>query len=177
MNPLKIFQIFREWRARRSLAKYVSMVTNSWLQTSSEIPVDVQHLEGFRGLASTSLMDRKLIRLIGRLEVKSPIEVTTTAAVYDLSNCTLVAHCLPVLVVRGFSNCFSEVSIELLPGADPLPVETLEAHEHPSGEAVISGYIDTGSAFLDFSIRTPEVVTILDSCSATKPKAPEAVLD
>lgn len=135
----------------------MAAATANWQRLADTAPVVIETLEGLRAIIRSGVVNNKLVKVVGTFDVRIPIEISSVGTLYDFSTCHLRAHALPVLNIVGFMNCFNELSVDLeLPeGAQAGPVETLENGQEPSGNFVISGIVDSGSAFLDLSLYAP----------------------
>jgi hypothetical protein len=164
MNPItKLIQAYRKRKARKSVLRYVSAASAKWAQLAQTKAIEVDTIEGLRSLISSGFANGKLIKVSGELVVKTPLVVSSRGTLYDFSECILVSQTLPVLFITGFMNCFNDMNIELPQDNQAEPVETLEEDQEPSGKHVVSGFVDSGSAFLDLSLFTTCPVEEMDS--------------
>jgi hypothetical protein len=182
----RIYDYFFYWKARRITKRLLDIASQRWMKTATMEPCVVETLEGLRGIVRPGMMNSKLVRVVGTFDVHSPIEVETYGTVYDFEDCILNGKAFPVLVSRGYMNCFNGVfiNVDVPKDVELAPFEALQIGQEPSGASVIAGYADTGSAFIDLSIFNAgdlidEVLLEMQessSCPATGTDAPESML-
>jgi hypothetical protein len=171
---VNIYRYFRYWKARRLSQRLLEAAAEGWRRTANTEPQVVETLEGLRSLAVPGVMDRKLIRVVGEFEVHSPIEIWSQGSVYDFDDCVLIAKKLPVFITRGVANCLNGVfiNVDLNPEREVGPFEAIRPGQEPSGNCVIAGYPDTGTAFIEL-----EILCIPRTCPTEETDATGDLLD
>ena len=182
-----LWRTFVRWRNSQNQRKIIQIATDWWMQASEMEPQEVHTLEGLRNLARSSMRGLRQVKVIGTFEVEVPIEFTTTGILYDFEDCILVARNYPALVCRGAMNCYSSLVIDTDRPVEEtfVPFEVLQEGQDPSGNCVIAGYANTGSAFLDLQVVNSNQIFdylrnelgLSDSCSVDEEEAREGLLE